>query len=449
MSTEFPPEAKPLTLNDDFSLLNQGDQSPFSSFLFTNPSHLGNPKEWIRSLPEEHRQDLLSEFKKHRIEFRLRMKELIDVLGVTSAAEIPAAVLDDERMETRKEEANRSFALRYGIHGEKVQIETWIRERSDDANSFISNYLTRDLLEEDRPSLDAAQEVKLANNPIDLIRIIFNPNKFSAQQRFEAERKLFLMDAFAKVEKRRRISKIDDRQKEFQNFLVDHVLHKIPDRTISILSKHNIEGDFSVKNVKELTPEEVRAVRDATRATGEKGVLITTLVQRWFLPEGSETPIPVFETDRIKSPESTVEKMIRTGSLDPALSDEIGARAVVRTRHDADLFLDQIMNGAKNAGVPAEIVEFDEGNKGFTAKLLIVLPGNIRCEIIVSDYKSYLNSEHKDANTSKDGGAHKEYSLQRLKEVYNVMFPAEIYEIRKTDIIENALVRKRAIKRAF
>lgn len=279
-----------------------------------------------------------------------KVRDVLDqaksLLGISSfIRDIPSLMDDPDDLQRRKDTAYELIGNMYGIqrapdHPEsdierRVRVER-IREQVGDygqvANGVI-DYLRDGITS--TVTLKPINVVKDTSDPIDLVLITLD-NKYSKRARFEAKRKLILMDLSAKVDQREREIQLDESYRTMNTFLDTHVFNtadKIGEtQEVVMVSSHNDE-EFAVTSVRTVAPEEIIEI---PLSPGEK---VTPLSQRFFTFEGSN-PIPVMLDSRKKDSVSKVLKMLRKGKEIPAeaMGDEVGFMAIFENGRDIRIF---------------------------------------------------------------------------------------------------------------
>lgn len=471
-----------------FASLREGPNSPTSvrfARLFDNagaqPDHRGKrlniPFAWAIAIA--HSPELLQEFLAHRIENRVAMGQILQILGINDPQKI-IDVFQDGRRSARQATANRRIAETYLIGtGTKTEKESRrakeIESLGKDANNFIA-YLRFDVLEPVAQKIRTSEEVTSRNDPVELLELVFAPG-YAEQVRFEAKRKLFLMALVAAVNYRERESGQIDRYNMFVDFLNKHIWDRekaIGDtQSTYIMSRHSL-SDYSVLRddegnpyVEEVPTSRIKAARAEVLASvpEEKGyhLRLTELQQRHFRHKGELIPAYISHRGETgKEKESQIQKMIGKGEENPAVAiqDTMGMIVVVKDTDAVVKFMDHLQEAGTESGSLLRIEGIEntlDGKKTYSAKRAGSSPKTrmlkffarvhgMRMEIIVHTYDSYLDYFHSDAT------GHKIYQINRLFDpntsVFDLLFPEYIYGLKpediKAELLENARVSKRA-----
>src|SRR6185437_1934488 len=96
----------------------------------------------------------------------------------------------------------RHFANMFGIEGSDREVASEISSYGDLADGVIS-YFGKELLPKYSSTIEMSNDVQTTNNPVDLLAIFFD-QRYDPRVRFEAERKLILMNLAASIAQRER-----------------------------------------------------------------------------------------------------------------------------------------------------------------------------------------------------------------------------------------------------
>lgn len=479
----------------NFPTLAEGDGHPSSvgEFALTVPglrnAHIRKgrifravDREYLRSTPEA-----LPAFKRLASYFEQNDAELVQhvsdldlictLLKVSSPSEIVSVITDDRKKAELRGRINSKIATTFGLDGKESQKTAKIALYAQTADRFIDSYLRMGVLEPFSQRIDITEEVRGTDSVIDLLSIMFDPT-YSERARFEAKRKLTLMQLAAELDMRdRRIEELSQNRAErekrrtgeqgdpFVRFLDTHVwktqgLRANPGQII-IVSKHKAD-DYSCIGTEEVTEDQLTQV--AKRITNNKPqksgyyFRVTYLPQRTFELDGEEVPVS-FSSRPKKDFLSSMAKLFRKGKYNPeaGIEDMTGWMFVVRNRNDAiDLKRHIEAAGRRNGSlVFTETTEdtsnggiYSAENAGSSSDLhqlkYDALIGGRRIEIIILDYKNYLDYYN------KDGLAHEEFELTRLVEsgAFEGLFPKSIYGI-VTEKVGELIENQRKTRRNF
>jgi hypothetical protein len=389
------------------------------------------------------------------------------LLDVSSPSEIISVITDDKRKDELRKRANNKIATTFGIEGKESTKAAKVAGFAQTADKYIDRFLRQGPLEPLSERIGITEEVRRTDDVIDLLAIVFDTS-YSERTRFEAKRKLTLMQLAAEMDKRTREFDATNqalaerkRGKEqgdpFVRFLDAHVWtpEKLKGDTgeVIVVSKHSL-NTYECIGTEEVPVEQEEEVRRriANQKPARKGYYLrhTPFQQRSFDDGGENIPAS-FDSRPRKDFLAGVNKLLRKGKYNPeaAVEDMVGWMFVVRTREDA-ISLKRRMEGAgKKSGslALAEETEDTLGGQPYSAKNAgsstelgqlkydVLFEGN-RMEIVILDYKNYLDYLY------KDDVAHEEYELKRLVRsgALKALFPNSIYRVNESDItriIEN------------
>lgn len=412
-----------MTANNDtiFILLDQ--DGPFSS---TSNAPSGSPfsheaRVMAAKLVKQRQQT----------KYRVIRNQIFDLLNVNSFAEIRDLIADKQR---RRYVTDKTYSLlgnMFGIDGSYEEIVAAINSYSRTADGVI-RYLKGKVLANFASHIEMTNEIDVIANPVDLLLILFDDH-YHKKARFEAKRKLILMNLAGAIDQRERETDIEAKFSRFLNFLNQHVWEKkskIGELELTyVLSTHR-SSDFSCEKIEFLKPTEAAAFKPIA---GQK---LTLLKRRRFTMGDRSTPIYV--SIRKKQSEAKVLKLLRKGKENPAVAvdDELGLMGVLDTIADVKAFQKHLTNSAKAADsfmVLEDIADSLISGRGndknigsskdtrmlkFFARL-----GGMRVEFIVHTNESYLNYRY------QREVAHDEYEVRRFFDsgVARQLFPEDIY----------------------
>lgn len=376
------------------------------------------------------------------------------LLDVSNPSEIISVVTDGKKKDELRKRANNKIAAAFGIEGKESQRAAKVTGFAEAADKYIDRYLRQGILEPISEKIGITEEVRRTDNVIDLLAIMFDAS-YSERTRFEAKRKLTLMKLAAEMDKRNREVDINDQNlaerkrgteqgDPFVRFLDAHVW--TPERLkgdiggVIVVSKHSLDTYecIGTEEVPAGQEEQVRK-RIANHKPKSKGYFLraTSLDQRSF--DDDEESIPAsFDSRPRKDFLASIGKLLRKGKYNPeaGIEDMTGWMFVVRTREDAISLKRCIEEAGRKSGSLAftEDTEDTLGGQPYSAKnagsstelgqlKYDVLFEGKRMEIVILDYKNYLDYQH------KDGMAHEEYELNRLVKsgAFEALFPHNIY----------------------
>lgn len=407
----------PLAVEDCVNLLD-----PFSA----------RTKKWVKRLGEN---------PNNITKYRALRSQIFEFLEISSFKEIQP-LLDDHKL--RAERSERAYALlgkMFGIPGNKREIETRVHEYARTADAVV-NSLKNKIFKPYASHIATTNEIEVANDPIELLLIIFD-DRYHKKARFEARRKLQLMNLAASIHQRENETEIEHKFASFLTFLNNFVWsqkQKIGELDIVyLLSKHD-EEDFSCRNVKIIDRQ------TASSVSLEAGSKLTLLKRRKFQVGNREYPIYV--SIRKKPPEAKVLKLLRKNEKNPAIAvdDELGLMAVLDTVADVKIFQNHLTRSASRADSFMVLEDISDTLTGTTVysstatgsssktpmlKFFARL-GGMRVEFIIHTNRSWLNYMY------QRDVAHDEYEVRRIFDtgVAELLFPDDIFQL------DHAIIRK-------
>jgi hypothetical protein len=363
--------------------------------------------------------------------YRILSNQVFDLLHVSSFAEIHDLIHNRERRQAASRRAYGLIGNMFGIHGNEREIIATVNNYSRTADSVI-RYLKSKVLNRYASHIEMTNEVDATSCPVDLLLIIFD-GRYHAKARFEAKRKLLLMNLAGSIDQRERETDIEAKFTHFLHFLNEHVWltnAKIGElELVYLLSNHS--------------PEDFRCLDHTllTRAEGEKiklrkGQKLTLLKRRRFMAGGRE--IPIYVSIRKKAPETKVLKLLRKGEENPAVAvdDELGLMGVLDQLPDVKLFQNHLTRSAIAAKSFMVLEDISDslttglrrhkniGSAASTRMLkFFARMGGMRVEFIVHTNTSYLDYMY------RRDVAHDEYEVKRIFDsgTAELLFPPDIY----------------------
>ena len=420
------------------NLLNT--KSIFTSMLQDGPFAVGDlppfahpfsreAKDWVRTL--EGNQLL-------KTKYRAVRSQIFDFLGISNFDEI-LILLHDRKLRAKTTERSRILlGNMFGLNGASHDIGRYLHDYARTADDVV-NSLRAKVLAPYRSHIETTNEIETTHNPVDLLLIIFD-ERFHRKARFEAKRKLVLMNLAGSIDQRERETDIETKFSDFLRFLNSHVWSpslKIGDLEIKYLHSHHDPDDFSCREVTVLSEEKARAL---TPTTGEK---LTLIKRRRFRSQDRE--IPIYVTIRKKPPAAKVLKLLRKNEKNPAVAvdDELGLMAVLNSVGDVKCFIRHLTRSAVEAGSLMTLEDISDtltggqyggtstGSSGSTPMLkFFARLGGIRVEFIIHTNRSYLNYVY------QRDVAHDEYEVKRIFDtgVADFLFPIDIYSLKMDEI---------------
>jgi len=392
-------------------------------------------KNWVRTLEDN---QLL------KTKYRAVRGQIFDFLGISNFDEI-LALLHDRKLRAKTTERSRVLlGNMFGLNGASHDIGRYLHDYARTADDVV-NSLRAKVLAPYRSHIETTNEIETTNDPVDLLLIIFD-ERFHRKARFEAKRKLTLINLAGSIDQRERETDIETKFSDFLRFLNAHVWSpslKIGDLEIKYLHSHHDPDDFSCREVTVLSEEQARAL---TPTAGEK---LTLIKRRRFRTQDQE--IPIYVTIRKKPPSAKVLKLLRKNEKNPAVAvdDELGLMAVLNSVGDVKCFIRHLTRSAVEAGSLMTLEDISDtltsGHYASTAtgssvstpmlKFFARL-GGIRVEFIIHTNRSYLNYIY------QRDVAHDEYEVKRIFDtgVADFLFPVDIYRL-KMDEIRTAQIK--------
>ncbi|MDZ7642448.1 MAG: hypothetical protein U5J62_10565 [Desulfurivibrio sp.] len=276
--------------------------------------------------------------------YRITRDQICQLLDVQGLHEISALLTDSQRRAQIESRAYRLLGNMFGIDGNEREIISRINSYSRIADGVI-NYLRAKVLANYAPYIEMTNEIDSTRNPVDLLLILFD-DRYHRKARFEAQRKLVLMNLAGAIDQRERETEVEHKFLRFLNFLNAEVWsHKAKIGELDIVylhSRHDLK-DFSCREV------EVKHREELPTACGP-GEKVTMIKRRCFPWRDRE--IPVYVSIRKKPPEAKVLKLLRKGEENPAVAvdDELGLMAVVDSHHEVKIFQQHLTASAARAG---------------------------------------------------------------------------------------------------
>jgi len=369
--------------------------------------------------------------------------QIFDFLGISSFDEILLLIRDRTLRAETTLRCHNLLGKMFALNGVSHDVGRYLHDYARTADDVV-NSLRAKVLAPYRSHIETTNEIETTHDPVALLLIIFD-ERFHRKARFEAKRKLVLMNLAGSIDQRERETDIETKFSDFLRFLNAHVWSpslKIGDLQIRYLhSRHNPE-DFSCQDVRVLSEDQARAV---TLAPGEK---LTLIKRRSFSNQGRE--IPIYVTIRKKPPSAKVLKLLRKNEKNPAtaVDDELGLMAVVNSVSDVKCFIRHLTRSTVQAGSFMTLEDISDtltggeyagtsmGSSGKTPMLkFFARLGGMRVEFIIHTNRSYLNYIY------QRDVAHDEYEVKRIFDtgVAEFLFPGDIYHL-QMDAIRTAQI---------
>jgi len=423
-----------------------GDKSIFTAmkqngpFAVTDSFTLGRPfsrqtRAWARQFGDDR---LLV------TKYRVVRAQIFDFLQIEDFAEVPGLLADPAKRAQRSDRACLLLGNLFGIAGGPSEIRSKIKEYAQTADAVIN--LMRDrLLARYASHVETNNEIETTHDPVELLLRVFD-DRFHMKARFEAKRKLVLMNLAGSIDQRERETDIENKFYAFLEFLNRNVWSprfKIGQlESAYLLSRHDPE-DFRCL--------EVKLIDDATRARLTKlgeGEKLTLLKRRMF--EDGGRSIPAYVSVRKKDSATKVLKLLRKNEKNPAaaVDDELGLMAVLDNIRDVKRFVRHMTRSAIKSGSLMTLEDISDtltggvrhsgaiGSNSRTPMLkFFARMGGMRVELIVHTNQSYLNYRF------QRDIAHDEYEVKRIFDsgVAEFLFPGDIYGLDMEQIRQTLL----------
>lgn len=419
-------------------------QRSASAIWETDPSNPRQKSEWARSLaPLE------------RAQHRATRELIFELLDVRSYQEIRDLLQDEKRITKVRQRGYMRAGTMYGIEGEEREVERKIDGYAQIADSVIER-VKDEIMQPYAPYLEMTNEVISTNNPADLLLLAMD-ERFDRKLRFEAARKLSIMDLVASIDRREGEIDTESKFNEFIRDLDEHVWSK--NRKIGtstptyLLSDHDPEtfrciGVQIFKNTDiPTTPNPGQKVTYLRRRSFESG-------RKPSSENGEKFEYDVYVTERKKRIEDGVIKMLRKGIEDPAaaVDDNMGLIAVFDEKRQLEIFYRHLMRAMARTGslIAYEDISdtlsgnpYDGKNVGSSEDLMMrkffVKYKGMRVEIVLHTNQTYLNERY------QRGVAHQEYEISRVFDtgVIELLFPYNIYKLNMSAVKDDLLIRAR------
>jgi len=382
-----------------------------------------------------------------KTKYRAVRNQIFDFLGTNNFDEILPLLYDKKLKNQSTTRANQLLGNMFGISGDFRVIDRHLHDYARTADDVV-NSLRAKVLAPYSSHIETTNEIETMYNPVELLLVLFN-EQFHRKARFEAKRKLVLMNLAGLIDQRERETKIEQQFADFLSFLNVFVWSpslKIGDLEISYLHSRHRPQDFSCTEVCVLPEDEARAI---TPVPGEK---LTLIKRRRF--QNQSRDIPIYVTIRNKQPAAKVLKLLRKNEKNPAtaVDDELGLMAVLNSVSDVKLFLRHLTKSGVKAGSFMTLEDISDtltggdysgsatGSSAKTPMLkFFARLGGMRVEFIIHTNRSYLNYIY------QRDVAHDEYEVKRIFDtgVAELLFPSDIYHLDMKDIRTSQLARFR------
>lgn len=383
-----------------------------------------------------------------RTRYRIIRDLVFQFLHIKSFTEIQRLIDDSQKRQHASERARSLLSNMFGIKTGGQDSLNALRNYSSIADGVVQ-YLKNFVFAPYSSFFEMTNKIRTINDPVELLLIPFD-DRYHKKARFEARRKLVLVNLTAAIEQRERETQIEKKFSRFLDFLNAHVWSqeaKIGEREPALLlSQHSME-DFSCCDVSVLSWERIAAINELPPTPGMKRTLVKRL---WFNADNKK--IPIYVTVRKKGSVAKVLKIIRKGVENPdvAVDDELGLMGVLDTLADVRTFQKHLVDSAARAGSLLILEDISDTLEGGVHKSSSVgssantpmlkffaRMGGMRIEFIIHTNTSFLNYSY------QKGVAHNEYEVRRLFDtgVAQLLFPKDIY-LMDVGTIKNDLLQR-------
>ena len=414
-----------LTQDSVFTSLRQTGPLATTDSVELNSPFSRQAREWLRVL----RENRLNVTK-----YRALRSQVFEFLNITGFDQI-SALLNTPQL--RKERSHRACTLlgnMFGVQGTAREVEARLLEYARTADAVV-NSLKGKIMAPYASHIATTNEIEVTNDPVNLLLIMFD-DRYHKKARFEARRKLVLMNLAGSIDQRERETQIEDKFSLFLDFLNDYVWsrkQKIGEHEIVyLLSRHN-NDDFRCVDVQVISMEQ------AKETSPEPGCKLTLLKRRRFTAGNRE--IPIYVSIRKKPPEAKVLKLLRKNEKNPAVAvdDELGLMAVLDSISDVKMFQHRLTRSASKADsfmvledisdTLTEAASYKVTASGSSSKTpmlkFFARLGGMRVEFIIHTNRSWLNYMY------QQDVSHDEYEVKRIFDsgVAELLFPGDIFHL--------------------
>ena len=392
---------------------------------------------WVRNLLSR---------KINATKYRALRSQIFEFLGISSYSELTKLLEFPNQQADRSKRACALLGNMFGLNGTESEIEARVYDYARTADAVVNSLSTK-ILKPYASFIATTNEIEVANDPVTLLLIMFN-DRYHKKARFEARRKLVLMNLAGSIDHRERETDIEEKFSTFLHFLNDYVWSsnlKIGEHEISYLHSHHSEQDYACTSVKTISAEM------AAQMTLGKYEKLTLLKRRRFTI--GQKDIPIYVSIRKKPPEAKVLKLLRKNEKNPAVAvdDELGLMAVLDSEAEVKIFQTHLTRSAAKANsfmVLEDISDTLTGSTSYKSSSTGSSPktemlkffarlGGMRVEFIIHTNRSWLNYQYQ-----KDV-AHDEYEVKRIFDsgVVELLFPKDIFHL-DHDVIRKDMLQR-------
>lgn len=409
--------------NSVFTSLQQRGPLAVEEYVNLFEPFSASTRSWVKRLAEN---------RNNITKYRALRSQIFEFLEISSFQEINTLLHDPLLRADRSRRAYARLGNMFGIPGNIREIEARVHEYARTADAAV-NSLKSKIFKPYASHIATTNEIEVTNDPIELLLIIFN-DRYHKKARFEARRKLQLMNLAASIHQREIETEIEEKFSNFLAFLNDYVWspkQKIGEHDIVYLLSKHAEDDFHCLNV------QVADRQTAARIELQRGMKRTLLKRRKF--EVGSREYPIYVSIRKKPPEAKVLKLLRKNQKNPAIAvdDELGLMAVLDSVADVKVFQKHLTRSASRADsfmVLEDISDTLTGNREYTSTAtgssaktpmlkFFARLGGMRVEFIIHTNRSWLNYMY------QQDVAHDEYEVRRIFDsgVAELLFPEDIF----------------------
>ena len=185
------------------SLQQHGPLAVEDSVYVTKPFS-SHTKKWVKNLCRE---------RINITKYRALRSQIFEFLEITSFAQLNELLQHPEKQINRSHRACLLLGNMFGLNGSSREIEARVYEYARTADAVV-NSLKGKILKPYASFVDTTNEIEVANDPVTLLLIMFN-DRYHKKARFEARRKLVLMNLAGSIDQRERETGIEEK---FSNF---------------------------------------------------------------------------------------------------------------------------------------------------------------------------------------------------------------------------------------
>lgn len=323
-----------------------GNSQPEGTFLPVNVGPLSTA--YVRKLKEQGKWE----------DFLAYRKRLLDLFEIKNLSELQDR-LKDKRMMKKIRDAMANDPTFAGLDTDIEKRIERMEGFGDDANELISAVIGR-YFHGHRYDLDMKNEVRHCNDPAKLL-LMTQDNRLDTRMRFEAKRKLLLMEIFAK--RKMALRKFRDHLDKFYELLGDRVLEGNPGYMEEHYLIATLDEDQDNACVRE--GEGQPMLMNQQPALIEKNQICIPMGMRSILgvdEQGKGRKVDFYIDSRRKGSISQVLKMIRKDTIDPEewVKDLNGVRMVFKDETEEKIFKDTFNKKLKKEGYEVQMEEPEE-----------------------------------------------------------------------------------------